>query len=107
VEAGCFTDGVCQHCATQPLATCGDDPFCSVGWASRLASDRSCYQTAEPVFCMHADQLCGAAVTYARDPQGQCWVRGDNCLPPSWSEASECQPPESVRNKSCVAGAMP
>lgn len=92
IAPGCTSPSVCTNCARLSPQQCGQDPFCESISGAPFGPMNSCVLSAVVVGC-RAPTGCGDAISFAKDPQGQCWQFGSTCIPPGWTDAREtCSP---------------
>lgn len=79
LQSSCGSD-----CAERSLDACTNSSSCALIRAEPLRNDE-CAEPEQPVACREADTGCGAAITYARDADGQNWQFRDTCTPAGWT----------------------
>jgi len=79
IVSGCKTD-----CASQSVAECQPADGCSVVEARRIIS--SCIKKPTAAACRDSErQICGDALTIARDRAGTEWQFPNTCIPDGWT----------------------
>lgn len=102
IEAGCRGKDICNHCEALSPQQCTADAFCSLLGGAPVDASRMCVLAPVAVGCARTDQACGDAISFAKDPQGQCWQFGSTCVPKTWqADASDCKPAEVGHLESC------
>ncbi len=103
IELGCRTGDVCNHCDGLSLEACAQDALCVVVHGVPVNVDRMCVKPPTPVACISAGSACTDAISFARDPQGQCWQFGSGCrLGEGWhADAPECRPEDTGQFEPC------
>jgi len=81
-----------KTCPLAPIESCselvGDDcgryPQCGTIWGNPVDEAAQCIKRVQFVACTDY-QVCGGAITHARDDQGHLWQFTSTCIPPGWA----------------------
>lgn len=90
-------------CEEYSAASCPESNGCTKIYGRRGVVEDQCLLDSEAVGCMSAEMGCGAVITFATNPAGDCYQFG-GCIPAGWSEpdaASGCNYESFPGDKSC------
>lgn len=96
-------------CEEYSAANCDESNGCTKIYGRRGIIEDQCLLDSEAVGCMSASAGCGAAITFALDPTGDCYQLPSGCIPKGWSApdaTSECNYESFPDDKSCDTSSL-
>jgi hypothetical protein len=81
----CATLAACSEvCEQLSISECRKDSACAVIGGTPLDAEAMCKLEGASAGCAEKGRTCGAAFTYASDPDGVLWEFSSTCVPDGW-----------------------